>query len=285
MKQWICKAPELPNIEVIRSHSKPGLGLCELPEDPDRPSGYADVSYVQLRAHYFIPESSTKVELSKINDPIPTYFFNFASRTWNVLLHNEAVPEYWVDDQDVWHLRSLDPAPEGAEIFVKSTTPERHYSAVILEGAKSTFLANTIPSLKNKKIAQVVNQYELLISNAVKKHYPQSERDTWPIKESEANAWNSLSDQDKLSMASTNAQFPLLYEEALRGVYTGTLSEKRASIQSVADRVLANAHAYKILSGKCTGLLKKAIEDVNAYSGTYDQTKQYLDNYTVAWPS
>lgn len=162
MKFWICR-DESGQLEIIRTTTgnfRPTRALCEAPYD-EAIGAVASLDYIQLKCFYFAPESSSKIDLSKITDEPPTFYFDFSTNMW--MVSSGAIPEYWMNN-GVWVDTSVTPPPEGVVPKSKRNKPEKLHEAVILSGARSSYLSSKISELKQRYHSMIERDYERVVS-------------------------------------------------------------------------------------------------------------------------
>lgn len=272
---WVCKT-EAGSYEILKVNGpRPASAIAEAPL---RPNGEPvdRMALLRIRRSYFLPESSTRAVLEDGENP-PTFYRDMVTLDWHTPVPSP-VPTFWFRDGE-WSASETEGATERK---APCQTPSVVPFAEVDDAALAAEEIQRIAAAKLRKRKEVEGAYEQALST-VKAGYSESERAAWPQKEAEAKAWASLSAADKTSALSSMA-YPLLVEEALQGDYSGTATARKAKVDGVASRVVANAQAYKQFAGKCTGVLKKAQADIDSVSGSYAEVTTALDALLPQWP-
>lgn len=274
MKAWVCKTA-LSGPEVIRSQTRPAKAVCEAPVRPD--GNLVDrIELVILKWAYNIPGTQTRVEVADEHALPPMYYRNPVTHEW-ITPVPDPVPRFWFRNGEWFETETIDAESHPAARQV----PPVYAFAELDQAAYAEALEGQIRAVRESRLAHIRAMYEFALSS-VRGQYSQAEREAWPQKELEAKEWNSLSASDKST--AINSAMSLIVEEALAGDYSGTIAAKKAKVDAVAARVIANSAAYRVFSGKCTGIMKKAIAEVNAMTGTVEELNAQYAAQQIDWP-
>lgn len=273
---WVCKT-ENGDYEILGATGpKP---ISAVAEAPFRPNGKQvdKVSLLTIRRSYFVPGTATRVVLEGDTTP-PMYYRNPVTMVWHTPVP-DPVPVFWFRSSEWFAQETVGASEHEAARQVPQEVPfiEINQDALAAEEAELIIVE------KYRKRLLLERRYEYALWT-VKSNYPESEREAWPQKEAEAKEWSALSSTDKTAALASNAQ-PLLIGEALQGDSSGTASAKKAKVDAVAARVVANGLAYRTFSGECTGILKKALAEVQAVTGSLAEVEAALSAIEPAWPS